>query len=216
MFEKHRERKAEKEYEERLAEWQQLHDSTQQLLELAKGYGGEATDAILLKPGEAVFATVSGAGLIEDRRRGGQWEGHSSGVSIPIGSLGGRSVRYRVGASRGHYVQGTAMPTAIDTGSVFVTNQRMVFQGARQTRECLFAKLVGFEHEPDGSTIFSVSNRQKPTVIHYGTKIAGWFDFRLDLALAHYRSTVEQLVEKLRAQVAQLDASKPSAPTAAP
>ncbi len=92
-------------------------------------------------------------------------------------------MRYRVGATRGHYVQGTPHPTAIDTGTVFVTNHRVIFQGANQTRECTFDKLLGVQHsDEDGITVLSVSNRQKPTTIHYGPRIAGWFDFRLDLA----------------------------------
>lgn len=109
-------------------------------------------------------------------------------------------------------MQGAPTPTAIDTGTVFVTNQRVIFQGAKQTRECAFAKLIGFQHSDDGSTTFSVSNRQKPTTIHYGPSISGWFDFRLDLALAHFRGTVGDLVAQLQADLAQLDAERPMAP----
>jgi hypothetical protein len=63
--------------------------------------------------------------------------------------------------------------------------------------------------------VFSVSNRQKPTVIHYGPKIAGWFDFRLELALAHNRGTLDQLIAQLQAQEQQLMQAKPSPPTRA-
>ncbi len=98
-----------------------------------------------------------------------------------IRRVGGRSVRYRVGASKGHYAQGASTPTAIDVGTVFITNQRVIFQGNKQTRECAFAKLIGFQHADDGSTTFSVSNRQKPTVIRYRSDLSASFDFRLDL-----------------------------------
>jgi hypothetical protein len=215
MFEKHREKKAEKQYEQHLAQWNDLHDSTEELIHLAESFAGDTSATILLKAGETVFATVNGASLIEDRRGAGHWEGHSSGVSVPVGSIGGHAVRYHVGASRGHYVQGSPTATAVDTGTVFVTNQRVIFQGARQTRECLFAKLVGFEHTTDGSTIFSVSNKQKPTTVRYGPKVAGWFDFRLDLALAHYRGTLPQLIDHLRSQLTQLEHDKPTATAAA-
>lgn len=215
MFEKHREKEAQKHYEEHLAQWNQLHSSTEDLLKLAQDFQGESSTAILLKTGEAVFATVNGAGLIEDRRGAGHWEGRSSGVSVPIASVGGHSVRYHVGASRGHYVQGEPTPTAVDTGTVYITNQRVIFQGGRQTRECLFTKLVGYEHTSDGGTILSVSNRQKPTTLHYGTKIAGWFHFRLDLALAHFKGTVPQLVDELRQQLQKVELDKPAAPSPA-
>ncbi len=126
-------------------------------------------------------------------------------------------MRYRVGQTRGHYEQGTPTPTAIDTGTVFITNKRVIFQGAKQTRECLFAKLIGFEHsDSEGSTTFSVSNRQKPTTIHYGPGLSANFDFRLDLALAHYQNTVADLVAEVRGDLAKIDAQRPTAPAGLP
>jgi hypothetical protein len=214
MFEKHHEKKLAEEYQHQLAQWQELHDSTAHALALAQGFNGESSTQLMLKANEAVFATVTNAGLIEERRGAGHYTGASSGVSIPIGSIGGHAVRYHVGATRGHYVQAPPVPTAIDQGTVFITNQRVVFQGGHQTRECSFAKLIGFQHTNDGATVFSVSNRQKATVIHYGTEIAGWFDFRLDLALAHFKGTVPALVAQVQAQLAQLEAARPQAPVA--
>ena len=163
----------------------------------------------LLKTGEAVFAKVTDTALVEDRRGPGHYSGRSSGISIPI-ALG---VRYRVGANRGHFVQGTPTPTAIDTGTTYVTNQRVIFQGGKQTRECAFAKLIGFEHDDaEGSTTFSVSNRQRPTRIQYGPSIAGWFEFRLDLGLAHYRGTVASLVAGLQQGLDEIDRHRPLEP----
>ena len=213
MFEKHKEKKAKADYEALLEAWQSLRDGTASLLKTAAEYEGEPDSGIMLKGGEAVFAKVTGASLVEDRRGAGHWQGHSQGVSIPVGSLGGRSVRYRVGKTKGHYVQGAPTPTAIDTGTVYVTNKRVVFQGAKQTRECLFDKMIGFEHDDsDGTTVVSVSNRQKPTAIHYGPNVAGWFDFRMDLALAHYRNEVPALMANLQLELSQLDQQKPVRP----
>jgi hypothetical protein len=151
---------------------------------------------------------------VEDRRGRGTYTGGSHGVSIPVGSIGGRSVRYRVGATRGHYVQGDPTPTAIDSGNVFITNKRVIFQGAKQTRECLFSKLIGVEHDDqEGSTVISVSNRQKPTTLHYGPKIAGWFDFRTDFALAQFKGTVPQLILQLQTELASIEQAKPTKPS---
>ena len=73
-------------------------------------------------------------------------------------------------------------------------------------------RLIGFQHtDTEGSTTFSVSNRQKPTTIHYGPALSGAFDFRLDLALAHFRATVGNLVRRLQAELAKLDADRPVA-----
>ena len=107
-------------------------------------------------------------------------------------------------------MQGTPTPTSIDTGTVSITNKRVIFQGARQTRECAFAKLIGFQHSDcEGSTTFSVSNHQKPTTIHYGPKLSASFDFRLDLALAHYNGTVSALVQQLHSELAAIEPGRP-------
>jgi hypothetical protein len=190
--------------------WQEQRDSAAELLGLAQNFAGTASNEILLKPGEALFATITGVSLIEERRGAGHWEGRSSGFSLPVGSIGGRSIRYRTGSTRGHFVQGNPEPTAIDTGTLFVTNQRVIFRGTRQTRECRFDKMVGYQHTKDGATIFSASNRQKTMVVHYGQKVAGWFDFRLDLALAHYRGTVAALVDQLQHDLDAIDAAEPA------
>lgn len=217
MFEGHRAKKAAETYQKALAEWQAQRDEYAGLLELAEAFHGTRDAEIMLGADEALFYKVTGASLIEDRRGRGTYKGASQGVSIPIGSVHGRSVRYRVGQTRGHYVQGAPTPTAIDTGTVFVTNKRVIFQGAKQTRECLFSKLIGFQHsDSDGSTTFSVSNRQKPTTVHYGPGLSANFDFRLDLALAHYRNTVADLVAEIQRDLVQIDARRPTAPVGLP
>jgi hypothetical protein len=216
VFERHRERRAQARYEEAEAAWERERDEQAAALTLAQTFQGQPSSALLLKAGEAEFAKVTNVGLIEERRGPGSWQGRSSGVSIPVGSLGGRSVRYRVGATRGHYVEGTPHPTAIDTGTVFITNQRVVFQGQHQTRECLFSKLLGYESSDDGSTTFSVSNRQKPVTIHYGAPLNGWVRLRLDLAVAHARNQLPALVERLQQGLAAIDAERPTPPPGPP
>jgi len=217
VFERHKEKRAEKAHEEAIAQWQARRDAYAALIQLASTYAGETSADLVLAPGEALFYRVDGASLVEERSTGGHYQGGSTGISVPIGSVGGRTVRYRVGANRGHYVQGTPTPTAVDTGTVFVTDRRIVFEGARQTRQCDFAKLIGFRHDDQhGSTTVSVSNRQKPVTVHYGPELSGAFDFRLDLALAHYRGTVDELVGQLRADLATIDGERPPAGVGTP
>jgi hypothetical protein len=216
MFEKHRAEKEAKEYQEALARWTAERDGYAQMVEMAASFSGSAASELMLAKDEAVFYKVTGTALVEERRGAGHYEGHSAGISVPIGTVHGRSVRYRVGANRGHFVQGAPTPTAIDTGTVFITNKRVIFQGAKQTRECAFAKLIGFQHDDNaGSTTFSVSNRQKPTTIHYGPALSGSFDFRLDLALAHFKGTLAELVSQMKADLAQIETTRPTAPAVA-
>ena len=202
---RHQERKAEK----ALQAWHQERDEASELLDIAQHFNGEDTTDLLLAPDEKLFLCVTNTALVEERRGQGHFEGRSSGLSIPVGSIGGRSIRYRVGASRGHYVQGTPAPTAIDHGNTYITNKRVVFRGRSQTRECLFSKLIGFDHDPAGSTTFSVSNRQKATVISYGAQVSGSFTFRLDLAIAHYRNTLPEFVAELQRNLDDITAHEP-------
>lgn len=215
MFEKHRAKKAAQEYQAAFRTWSEQREACVALVQIAQEFHGQDTDEIMLKPGEALIFKVTNTSLIEERSGKGHYQGGSTGVSIPIGSIGGRSIRYRVGASRGHYVQGVPSPTAIDTGTTFITNQRVIFEGGRQTRECLFAKLIGVTHAA-GETVFSVTNRQKPTTIHYGSEVSAPFIFRLDLALAQYKGTVDQFVLELQNELNQLDAARPRDPTQSP
>lgn len=193
-------------------QWTQERDAYAKLLHTATTFRGTTANELMLTAGEAVFYKVTGCSLIQDRKTAGHWEGRSSGVSIPVGSIGGRSVRYRVGTNKGHYVQGASKPTAIDIGTVYITNKRVIFQGARQTRECQFAKLIGFQHDDRaGSTTFSVSNRQTPMTVDYGPSLSAVFDFRLDLALAHYKGTLASLIRELQNDLAKIDATRPAA-----
>jgi hypothetical protein len=104
------------------------------------------------------------------------------------------------------------VPTAIDRGKAFITDQRVVFLGGKQTRECAYAKLLGVEHESGGVTVFSVSNRQKATVIACGSEAAGTFVFRLDLALAHYRNTVPAFTSQLESDLKEVEQRQPPDP----
>lgn len=213
MFEKHKADKEAKEHQEALEHWTALRDGYAQMVEMAMSFPGAASAEIMLAAGEGLFYKVTGCSLVEERRGAGHYAGHSAGVSVPIGSFGGRPVRYRVGANKGHYVAGTPAPTAIDTGTIFITNKRVIFQGTKQTRECAFAKLIGFQHDDaDGSTTFSVSNRQKPTTLHYGSALSSSFDFRLDLAVAHFKGRLDQLVTQMQSELAQIESQRPAAP----
>ena len=211
MFEQHRERREAAARRAELAAWQARRDGYAALVDTARTFTGTTTEGILLGPGETVFLEVGDTALVEERRGPGTYVGHSQGVSVPIARVGGRQIRYRVGATKGHYVQGSPAPTAVDTGTTFITSTRVIFQGGNQTRECLFAKLIGFRHDDaGGSTTFSVSNRSKPTTLHYGPACSATFDFRLDLALAHFRHTVDDLVTGLEQDLAAIDAARPA------
>lgn len=208
MFEKRKAKKAEEEYKTQMEAWQSEHDELAAVLRTATSRQGSPSSDIMLKSGEAVFATVTNTSLVEDRRGPGHYAGGSQGISIPIGSVGGRSVRYRVGASRGHFTQGDLHPQAVDKGKLLVTNQRVVFIGAKKTIESLFSKLISANIE-NGDLYLSVSNRQKVTRVHYGSNLDGWMQLRLTLAMSINRGDSATFAAQVQAQLEELEAKKP-------
>ncbi len=214
MFEEHRAHRAQKQYAEDRAAWESHVAEYRSLVDIASTFSGDTTSQLILEQGETVFFTVEDAELVEERRGPGSWHGRSQGVSIPIGSIGGRSVRYRVGASKGHFVQGEEQPTVIDKGTLYITSTRVVFQGAKQTRHCDLGKLVAVHHDPSGGILtMSVANRQTPMVIRCGSSLSEALKFRLDLAIAHHNGTTAAFIDALRADLVALEADPPNDPS---
>jgi hypothetical protein len=220
VFEKHKEEQALKRAQAEqveaeatkaaaLEEWTKQIQELRGLLAVASGQSASGITSLILKKDEIAVAQITNVGYIEDRKGAGEWKGASQGVSFPIGHIAGRPVRYRVSGSRGHYVQGASVPTAVDTGTLTITNQRIVYQGAKKTAECAFAKLLGIQHGAGGLTI-SVSNRQKPTVVYFGTAIDDWVSNRLSIALALFNGDANDTVAQLQSQIAELETQKPA------
>jgi hypothetical protein len=194
-------------------------DELEQFLDAALTFQGVrpedgVTVPIALKKGERMLVTISGAMLVEPKRQAGQWQGRSQGVSVHV--PGTKSMRYRVGSSRGTFVQGAEVPSAIDDGQFTVTSQRAVFVGAKQTREWMWDKLISVMHHTDVAwTAIAVSNRQKTSGVAYDEVNADLIRFRLDLAVARATDTADELIGSLRAEIAALSPAPPPPPPAA-
>lgn len=152
-----------KELHERQAAWAdeqaELDRTVATVRQLVAGPG--VAVSLVLKPGEQAVWTGD-AQLVEPRRGPGHYAGGSQGVSFRIA----KGVRYRVGASRGHYIPGDEVQTVIDRGTATVTTQRVVFTGSQATREWSFAKLLDTEISRDHTLVLiHVSNRQKASGI---------------------------------------------------
>jgi hypothetical protein len=194
----------------------------QDLLDQARTFqgvtGDEAAEAspVPLKRDERLLLCVQGAALIEPRKRAGHWEGRSQGVSVPVPGL--RGVRYRVGASRGTYVQGEEVPTPVDIGSFTVTTARAVFVGPKQTREWAWTKLLGITHAVDSPwTAISVSNRQKTSGVLYDNEHEDVVRFNIDLAVAIATGERDGLVKELEEDLAHARAElSPHGPAITP
>lgn len=180
-----------------------------ELIDVASGTdapGGEGS--LLLRANERRVGELRSVSLIGMTKTPGHWSGSSRGVSVPVGSLGGHAVRFRVGQTHGHYVQGEPHPSAIDSGTLTVTTQRITYQGASHTVEHDLAKLLSVEHH-GGEFVLSVSNRQHPTTLFVGTAVEVWLDARIHLALALHAGQGDAAITQLRAQLAEVTSSEP-------
>jgi hypothetical protein len=99
----------------------------------------------------------------------------------------------------------------IDEGVGVIRDRRVVFEGAKQTREWVFPKLIGVQHDA-GLTMLHVSNRQKVSGLVYGDAVHDDVEFRLDLAVARFNGEVDQIVAALKAQVRELEEHRPTPP----
>jgi hypothetical protein len=165
------------------------------------------------KKGEMLYMVGEGAGLAEPRRLPGQWVGGHRGVSVRVA----KGVYLRGGGSRGTYAQGAEQQQMIDQGTFVITNQRVVFLGAKYTREWAYSKLLGLQHDDDlGATYMQVSNRQKVSGIVYGSQAADDVRFRLGLALSVFGDERDDFVGDLEQQVADLKRERPALPPPPP
>jgi hypothetical protein len=205
---------AQREFQQANDEWSSQFEETKTMLAVVRhskesGFNARDTSPILLKKGEFLVLVLENAGLVEMGRERGTYQGGSQGVSIRIT----KGVYYRVGGHRGNFVPGPETLKIVDQGTSVITNQRVVFQGAGKTREWLFTKLIGVDHDPGkGVSMLHVSNRQRASGLAYGSDIADDFRFRMDLALAHHSGDLEGLLADLKNEVARLEEDRPIPP----
>lgn len=144
---------------------------------IADGSFADAESRLALKKGERAIYCLDGVGLVESRKGPGHWQGRSQGVSVHV--PGTKSMRYRVGQTKGTFVIGEEKPTVVDTGSVTVTTTRAVFVGSKETREWTWAKLIAIQDDDPSWIGIAVSNRQKVSGVSLPTA-----ENRLPLQLA--------------------------------
>jgi len=207
-------RRVAEDYEEDRADWAEELENARDDLGLAEATPEDFIEAsgeapILLKKAEFPILVITNIGLVEMGREGGSYQGGSQGVSFRVA----KGVSYRVGGHKGNFVPGPEVLKMVDEGTAVVTNQRVVFQGAGKTREWLFTKLIGVDHDPErGMSMLHVSNRQKASGLAYGEEISDAFRLRMDVALAHFTDDLEGLQVVLKERVAELEAEEPAPP----
>ena len=192
------------------AAWETQTGYLSALVDRARTFQPSTRSDLVLQKDEGEYISFTGS-LVEDRAGQRQFVAGHAGVSIPIGSIHGHAVRYNYGRVKGHSIAVPPVATVIDTGRIYVTSNRIVFVGVKQTRESLFSKLVSIQHIGPKDTVVSVSNRQKPTRLQYDADIQGPLQFSLDLAQADMKGTRAGFIAELESQLEEETAAEPKA-----
>lgn len=208
MFDKLKANVAAKNSAKQHQEWEAAVTEARYLIGLADGSMQASVPGVAIASGEHVIGFIENAGLVELVRGQGHYVGRSQGVSIPIGSLGGRSVRYRVGASKGHFVQGTPSPQSVDRGRLVFTDRRVLFLGSQKSVECRFEKILSASHAP-GEMTFGLSNRKNNVTISFGEGADRWVGLCYAIANARSRGEGQVLVDNFTEQLEQLLRQEP-------
>jgi hypothetical protein len=212
MFEKHKTERAAKEHQAAFTRWESEDETLKGALYLVlhgggpEG-GGPSDVPLILKKDERAVLQCIGAGLFEPVRAPGHYQGGNQGISIPIGSTG---ARYRVGRSRGTFVQGDESPNITDIGTVVITTRRVVFVGAKRTVEWAFSKLIAIQHyQHQPWTALPVSNRAKVTGFVYDDAHERNVRLSLEAAVALFNNDTAELEAQLREAIDANTADRP-------
>jgi Short C-terminal domain len=117
-------------------------------------------NGLLLSGSEAVYAEAPARLLKEVSVR--EWQGGSRGISVPVGHIGHSSIRYRVGATRGHSAVVGTRTIPADSGTLYVTAARLLFKGMHTTVDAPFARLAGIDPYRDAIGIHLTTRQSVP------------------------------------------------------
>lgn len=189
--------------------WQKEYSEAEERLSFIQNFEGEATDDnLLLQSGERLLFQIP-VGLIEERAGQSRYVGGHAGISIPIGSIGGHSIRYSVGSSRGHIERSAPVETEIDRGLLSVTNTRIIFVGSKQTREADFKKILGINYPFSNRIVISSSNRQKATVLSFDPQFNKAFRLMILIAQADFLGNRDELLKSAVNDINEIRSEEP-------
>lgn len=197
--------------------WRQAHQQLTRLVEESRAFRegtplSASASAVDLKEGERV-ALVANASLVESDRRPGYPVGVLRGFSAEVA----QQVKDRANAGSGPrgggyntYIAPEEAPKPIDRGTITITSQRVVFQGARQQREWSLGELSGVEHADQlpWTVLGGESHSASPGFL-YDVDSTALVRFRLALALAHFKGEVAELDSHLEGGVTAHEGVRP-------
>lgn len=171
-------------------------------LEDAKSFDGVACPEQGLGEDERVFLAVRRASLLRGRGSSGALPGPSSGLRPVTTAPFSREWPSRL---RAHTVDADPRRDAVESGSLFVTDERMLFLAPSTSVSVPFGLVRQIDRVRRGALRLVLVEARGALTLGYGAPFRPFVESRIDLALAHYRGDVPALVRKLEDQLADLD-----------
>ncbi|HSV65052.1 MAG TPA: hypothetical protein VLJ59_03965 [Mycobacteriales bacterium] len=191
-------------YRCRLADWERVGLLLGWALRTAQEYAGQpggphAGSTLAVRPDERVFWHFGRVALVE--------------VARPPGSSGlGYTAYSAVAASDVPFGRPAERPRVRAHGQVTVSDRRVVFHGAPD-REWAFDRLIGVEHALRAPlTLLHVSDAETVSGLSYPGMEPAQVRLMIELALAHHRGTVAELIDLLAVAKARQLAARPAPP----
>lgn len=199
-------------YKKDFADWQTDIATFKKIaaaFELAAKGEDAASNLAIQKKGEFVLWRGQGQ-FHEAGRSAGQFRATSQGFSIPVVA----GIRYRVGATRGTYTSGDPIQAYAEVGDVFLTTQRVMFNGMFNTKEWAFSKWNGAATSADEDDfIFHVSNRQKTSGVLFSRSDGREFNRFLASAILAAEDGIPSALKEIAKSLRELEEDKPAHPS---
>lgn len=144
---------------------------------------------------------LEGVTLVEYKSTGSTYSGAYGGLSFRVS----KRVRFNAGKTGGTSTRNPETPQEIDTGSLTVTNQRVIFTGANQVRVFDLDKVVNMEAAPNGISVsISVSNRERTSGLQSENLDDLTPGMAVSLATAWHEGGKKKAVESAKGLAAQV------------
>lgn len=173
-----------------------LLSQAEALENLAKS--GFSTDAdFMLQKGEKFIYEISNCELTEYKSSGSTYSGGTVGASVPLGFAG---IRVGGGRSSGSFTRNPEQLTVVDSGAAIYTTKRVIFSGAKQTRNFDLAKVVNYNAGPNGINVsISVSNRSVTSGLQQSDSLAISPGILMDIAMTATTDSEKESMNKVKA-----------------
>jgi hypothetical protein len=157
---------------------------------------------------ERIYMVLDGAQLVEQRglRRQAEYSGFSFRRS--------RDLAWNTGDVDDATPPRPGEPETIDRGVITITDRRVVFSGAVEEREWLYADGVEYDHLGSAPiTMIRVSRDGGPSLgFRYNVVIGPLVHLRLATAIAYATGTQAELIASLRRELVDHDTRRPAPP----